>query len=128
MEHGVLLLQAEVDSWPSSHAATPGAVLLAMPSPGLPGASSRQGSGMADELDRSWSDVVRELEGTTQRVSLGSRLRHSLRNTSHMKGGSTSAQAPFQLLVCLHAQTHCRTCYTADACLAVRHVYTGRPL
>ena len=58
-----------MDSWPSSHVATPGEVLLAVPSPGLPGASSRQGSDMAEDLDRSWSDVVREVEGTTQRVS-----------------------------------------------------------
>ena len=69
MLHGVLLLQAEVDSWPSSHTATPGAVLLAVPSPGLPGASSGQESGVAEELDRSWSDVLREVEDTTQRVS-----------------------------------------------------------
>ena len=69
MQHQVLLLQAEVDTWPSSRAATPGAVLLAVPSPGLPGASSRQESDTAEELDRSWSNVLREVEGTTQRVS-----------------------------------------------------------
>ena len=57
-----------MDSWPSSHAVTPGAVLLAVPSPGLPGAPSRQGSGVAGELDRSWSDVLQEVEGTPGQV------------------------------------------------------------
>ena len=67
--HGVLLLQAEVDSWQSSRAATPEAVLLAVPSPGLPGASSRQMSGVTGALDHSWNNVLEEVELiTTQRV------------------------------------------------------------
>ena len=56
-----------------SHTATPQAVLLAVPGPGLPGPSSRQVSGVAGELESSWTDVAREMEGTTQEVSwLGS--------------------------------------------------------
>ena len=66
--HCRVLLQAEGDSWPSSHAATPRAVVLAAPSPGLPGAPSRQESGMAEELDHSWSGVSSEVEGTTRQV------------------------------------------------------------
>ena len=68
MGHHAVLLQAEVDSWPSSHAATPGAVLLAVAGPGLPGAPSRQGSGMAEELDAICSYVSLEVEGTTRQV------------------------------------------------------------
>ena len=67
------LLQAEMASRQPSHAATPKAVLLAVHGPGLPGRSSRQVSGVAGELEGSWSDVAREMEGTTRQVSwLGS--------------------------------------------------------
>ena len=51
-----------------SRAATPGAELLAAPGHGLPGASSRQVSGVAEELDRTWSGVLRKVEGTSQQV------------------------------------------------------------
>ena len=67
--HGVQLLQAEGDSRQSSHAATPKAVLLAVPGPELPRASSEQVSGVAGQLECSWSGVVWEVEGNTQRVS-----------------------------------------------------------
>ena len=66
--HGVQLVQADIDSRRPSHAAAPEAVLLAVPSPELPGASSRQGSGVAGQLESSWSDVLQEVEGTTQQV------------------------------------------------------------
>ena len=66
--YGVQLLQADMDSWQSSRAATPEAVSLAVPGPGLPGASSRQVSGVAGQPESSWSDVLQGVEGTTQQV------------------------------------------------------------
>ena len=138
--HHAVLLQAEVDSWPSSHAATPGAVLLAVPGPGLPGAPSRQGCGMAEEQDAICSDVSLEVEGTTRQVrcprSSGASKHDAASmmpptklpppNTSKLEDTSSCAKAPCQSSIRLPAQPHCWPWCSAGSCYAVWRVNPTR--
>ena len=123
MEHGVLLLQADVDSWPSSRAATPGAVLLAVPSQRLPGAPSRQESGLAEGLECSWSDVSSwEVEGTTRQVGwpTSSGASMMLPTTPHMRRASHLALRPLAnpRFACLHGPTAGRAAVPIHAMLS----------